>query len=149
MMEEGTASPEDLNMYAWYSLFKKGGVDKVSLEVGERGNQISKDHFPIMHTLACQYADIGRGKDAYNLIIRAMDVASFTEPNTEIWYTLGRIAESYGETDAALAMYKRVEPNDEGLYHPVDTIILARRHMEPIVAAQKTPSSASTQTGSK
>jgi tetratricopeptide (TPR) repeat protein len=137
LVQDGTANTQDLNGFAWYSLFSRAGVDKVSLDAGERGTQLEKDSYPVLHTVASQYAEIGRGKEAYNLILKAMEAASLSEPESSIWYTLGRIAESYGEYDAALAMYKKVEINDEEVYQPTDTYYLAQRHTETVNALLK------------
>jgi tetratricopeptide (TPR) repeat protein len=149
LIEDGTATPNDLNQFAWNSLFTKTGVDKRALDAGERGTQLSKDNFAIMHTVASQYAEIGRGRAAHALILQAMDAASMLEPTSPVWYTLGRIAESYGESDAALAMYQRVEKNESGFVVPNDTFVLAQRHMDVLVAARKPAASASAQIGSK
>jgi transglutaminase-like putative cysteine protease/tetratricopeptide (TPR) repeat protein len=149
LIEEGTATPNDLNQFAWYSLFTKAGVDKRSLDAGERGTQLSKDNFAIMHTVASQYAEIGRGRAAHALILQAMDAVSMVEPTSPVWYTLARIAESYGESEAALALYHRVEKNDSGLIVPTATAVLAQRHMDVLLAARKPAAPAFAQTGSK
>ncbi len=149
MVEDGTATESDLNGYAWYSLFTPNGVDKTALEAGERGMQLKANSFPVMHTVACMYAEVGRGKEAYNLLLQAMDSASMPEPQSEVWYTLGRIAESYGEYDSAMSMYKKVEHYKEFPMDPTETYLLAHRHMDTVNALLKPPPSKAAQTSAK
>jgi tetratricopeptide (TPR) repeat protein len=148
LIDRGKPSNSDLNGYAWLSLFTKAGVDKKSLEIGERGLNLSKT-FPIMHTVAGQYAEVGRGREGYKLLMQAMDSADLDEPNSEVWYVLARIAESYGETEAAVAMYKKVEGNDEGLYFPTATVLLAQRRSDAINASRPATKSSSVSAGTR
>jgi hypothetical protein len=41
-------------------------------------------------------------------LLRAMDDWNLDEPNGEVWYVLGRIAEQYGERDIAIADYRKL-----------------------------------------
>jgi Tfp pilus assembly protein PilF len=65
-----------------------------------------------MHTLACLYARQGKTKQARDLLLKAMDVASLPEPDSSVWLALAEIAEQYGEADAARTMYARVEKEE-------------------------------------
>ena len=65
-----------------------------------------------MHTLACLYARQGKTKQARDLLLKAMDVASLPEPDSAVWLALAEIAEQYGEADAARTMYARVEKDE-------------------------------------
>jgi tetratricopeptide (TPR) repeat protein len=138
VVEDGTATPEDLNSYAWLSLFTKAGVDKAALDAGERGTHLSKNNYAIMHTVACQYAEIGRGREGYKLLMDAMKAISRDEPMSSDWYALARIAESYGETEAALAMYKKVEHDEDTPFFPTDTYLLAERGVKRLSPASGT-----------
>jgi predicted Zn-dependent protease len=149
IVEDGTATESDLNSFAWYSLFTPAGVDKTALEAGERGMQLKANSFPVMHTVASMYAEVGRGKEAYNLLLQAMDAASMPRPESSVWYTLGRIAESYGEYDSALSMYKKVERFDEFPSDPIETYFLAHRHMDTVNALLKPPPSKAAQASAK
>jgi tetratricopeptide (TPR) repeat protein len=64
--------------------------------------------FNEIHTLACLYADVGKTKEARELLLRAMDVGGLSEPNEAVWLGFGRIAEQYGLNDLALSLYQRV-----------------------------------------
>jgi hypothetical protein len=69
--------------------------------------------YPEIHTLACLYAEIGKTKEARELLLRAMDSAGMDEPNEPIWYGFGRIAEDYGLQSVALSLYQRVGKTEE------------------------------------
>ena len=107
--EDGRASTEDLNSFAWSALFLPS-VPSDAVEAAERGNTITQNQqFPILHTLACLYAETGKTVEARNLLIKALDSSRIGEPNSALWYGFGRLAELYGQYDAALDDYKRVE----------------------------------------
>jgi len=42
------------------------------------------------------------------VLVQAMDSLNLDEPDGNYWYAFGRIAEQYGERDAAIANYMRV-----------------------------------------
>jgi hypothetical protein len=46
-------------------------------------------------------------------------------------------------------MYKRVEGSDTGLTYPTETLVLAQRHIDAVIAARKSSSGASAQTSAK
>jgi hypothetical protein len=65
-----------------------------------------------------------------------MENSHIPEPNSELWYGFGRLAELYGQYDAALAAYKRVEapevPNAVATYNLVQQRIkdIAKKYPE-------------------
>jgi predicted Zn-dependent protease len=69
---------------------------------------MSQNNPSILHTLACLYAATGKTKEAYQLLVQAMDRENLDEPNSDFWFAFGRIAEQYGETQTAEADYARV-----------------------------------------
>ena len=92
-----------------------------------RANDLSKNNSALLHTLGCVYAQAGKPSQARELLLKAMDAASLEEPNSEVWFGFGLIAEQYGETDAAQKMFARVEkPKRE---FPAATYDLAQRHL--------------------
>jgi len=54
-----------------------------------------------MHTLAAIYAEQGKTSEARELILKVMDLWALDEPNSEALFVFGRIAEQYGNVDAA------------------------------------------------
>ena len=107
VVNSGNADAADLNQAAWYALFT-GKIDPSDVQDAIRGAQMSQNSPSILHTLACLYAATGKTKEAYQLLIQAMDRENLEEPNPDFWFAFGRIAEQYGETQAALADYARV-----------------------------------------
>jgi tetratricopeptide (TPR) repeat protein len=138
LMDRGTATDSDLNMYAWNALLVPGPIGPDALEAAERANDRTKSaNFAILHTLACLYAQSGKGPQARELLLKAMDVASMEEPDSQIWFGFGMLAEQYGESKIAQLMYSRVEkPKIDG---PSSTYSLAQSHL----LALKNPSATS------
>ena len=110
LMDRGKATAADMNEYAWSALFLPSNIDQDSIEAAERANQMTNNaNFAIMHTLACVYARAGKPAQARELLLKAMDTADLDEPDSSVWLAYGVIAEQYGATDAARAMYAHVE----------------------------------------
>ena len=86
----------------------------------------------ILHTLGCVYADVGKTKEAREVLIQAMDVLNLDEPDENYWYAFGRIAEQYGERDAALANYARVTKPKRAVEIPDSTYYLSRVRMQTL-----------------
>lgn len=129
-----------LNNVAWNALFT-GNVTQDDVATAIRATQMNKDSPPILHTLACLYAEIGQTKEAHDLLLRAMDDWDLDEPNDEVWYVLGRIAEQYGEREIAIADYRKLKKPDEVLAIPTSTWKLAQMRLKAMgadtVAASK------------
>jgi tetratricopeptide (TPR) repeat protein len=93
LLSLGQENGEMLNNLAWESLFT-GKVTDDDIATAVKATQLQKDAPDILHTLACLYAETGKTKEAHDLLLRAMDDWNLDEPNDEVWYVLGRIAES-------------------------------------------------------
>jgi tetratricopeptide (TPR) repeat protein/transglutaminase-like putative cysteine protease len=118
-----------LNNVAWYSLFTgKVGEDDVAKAI--RATEMEKDTPSFLHTLACLYAETGRTKEAHDVLVRAMDEWNLDEPNDEVWYVLGRIAEQYGERSIAIADYRKLKKPDRILAIPTSTWWLAQMRLK-------------------
>ena len=76
-----------------------------------------------LHTLGCVYAELGKTKQAREVLVEAMDKMDLTEPDPNYWYAFGRIAEQDGEPDSALADYARVTKPDRALESRIPHII--------------------------
>jgi tetratricopeptide (TPR) repeat protein len=128
VIDKAQATTNDLNSYAWYSLFLSSPVDQDDIDTAMRANDLTKNNnFAILHTLGCLYAQAGRGSQARELLLKAMDAVHLEEPNSEVWFGLGLIAEQYGEYSAAASMYRRVDkPTFE---FPGTTYRLAQMHL--------------------
>jgi tetratricopeptide (TPR) repeat protein/transglutaminase-like putative cysteine protease len=122
-----------LNNEAWYALFS-GKVTQDDIALAIRATEMQKDTPSILHTLACLYAEVGDTKDARDVLLRAMDVWNLDQPNDDVWYVLGRIAEQYGERDIAIADYSRLNKPKEVLSLPTSTWQLAQRRLKAMGA---------------
>ena len=118
-----------LNNIAWYSLFT-GKVTQADLDTATKSTQLAKDDAHILHTLACLYAETGRTKEAHDLLVKAMDELNLDEPNDDFWYAFGRIAEQYGERDAALTSYRKLKKPTEPLAVPTSSWSLAQNRLK-------------------
>jgi tetratricopeptide (TPR) repeat protein/transglutaminase-like putative cysteine protease len=138
LIDKGRAISEDFNEYAWFALELPGPIDQETIDVAVRGNDLTKNSsFAILHTLACVYAQDGKTSEARELLLKAMDASHLEEPNTEIWFGFGLIAEQYGITDAAEKMFGLIEkPKDN---YPASTYGLAQQHLAALHRLPKEP----------
>jgi hypothetical protein len=100
----GRAEPDDLNDIAWHALLV-GKVENSDVEDVLKGVQLSNSNPSTMHTLGCVYAEIGKTKEAREVLVQAMDSLNLVEPDDNYWYAFGRIAEQYGEYESAKGDY--------------------------------------------
>lgn len=107
VLAEGRAESWDLNNIAWLSLFV-GKVESADVEGALKAAQLSQNNAAMLHTVGCVYAEVGKTKEAREVLLQAMDSLNLDEPDANFWYAFGRIAEQYGERDAAIADYTRV-----------------------------------------
>jgi tetratricopeptide (TPR) repeat protein/transglutaminase-like putative cysteine protease len=126
-----------LNDETWYALFT-GKVEQADIAKAIRATEMQKDSPAILHTLACLYAEVGSTKDAHDVLLRAMDVWNLDEPNDEVWYVLGRIAEQYGEREIAIADYRKLEKPKEVLALSTSTWELAQIRLKAMGVEETT-----------
>ena len=109
LITAGKAESSDMNGVAWNALFTSK-VEQQDVDTAVKGVQLSQNNNAgILHTLGCVYAEIGKTKEAREVLIQAMDQLNLEEPDANYWYAFGRIAEQYGENDVATADYNRVK----------------------------------------
>jgi predicted Zn-dependent protease/transglutaminase-like putative cysteine protease len=125
----GNSAPSDFNQLAWLSLFfsRQNGPD---IESALRASQLVTNSMPILHTLGCIYAEMGKTKEARDLMLQIMDLQSLDQPNSYLWYVFGRIAEQYGERDIALADYAKVSSPKGFFVDEASTFRLAQNRMQ-------------------
>jgi transglutaminase-like putative cysteine protease/tetratricopeptide (TPR) repeat protein len=135
VVDSGRATPMDLNQYAWDGIFT-GKVTQEDVEIAQRAASSAKT-YAVTHTLACIYAEVGKLNDARQMLLQAITEGSLSEPDSAIWYGLGRIAEEYGEPDAAARAYARVEKPKPFEPVAVSTFALADMRTRQMAAAKK------------
>ena len=129
-----------LNNVAWDALFT-GKVTQDDVARAIRATEMQKDAAFILHTLAYLYTEVGDTKDAHDVLLRAMDDWNLDEPNDEVWYVLGRIAEQYCERDIAIADYRKLKKPEEVLAIPTSTYTLAQIRLKAMGAETAQPAS--------
>jgi hypothetical protein len=99
-----------------------------TIDIGQRGVDLTNGgSFAILHTLACVDAQADKTGQARELLLKAMDAGDLEEPNSEVWFGFGLIAEQYGVYDAAEKMHERVEKPKFNI--PATTYNLAHEHL--------------------
>ena len=131
LIDRGKEDASLLNGSAWFALFT-GKVEDADIQMAIKSTQLAKDNAAILHTLACLYAEIGKTKEAHDLLLRGMDDLNLDEPNDDYWYAFGRIAEQYGEREIAIADYRKLEKPKEGLAIPTSSYQLAQMRLKAL-----------------
>jgi tetratricopeptide (TPR) repeat protein/transglutaminase-like putative cysteine protease len=127
----GKAEGGDLNNLAWNSLYT-GAIGEAEVDTAVRAAQMSQDAPGVLHTLACVYAEVGKTKEARDLLLQAMDKLNLDEPDENYWYAFGRIAEQYGLREVALAHYSHVEKLKEAYLIPHSSYRLAQMRLKAL-----------------
>ena len=126
----GKADFGDYNDQAWITLFD-GTVDEKALEIAQRATrQTQNREFASLHTLAAIHAELGHTSEAREVLLHGMDVGGIEEPDSSCWYVFGRIAEHFGEMEAAVNAYKKVEMQDEEEISPAGNYPLAQKRIK-------------------
>jgi hypothetical protein len=129
LIREGKAEASDMNGAAWNALFT-GKVDQEDLDIATRAAQLSQNNNAgILHTLGCVFAEIGKTKEAREVLIQAMDQLNLDQPDSSYWYALGRIAEQYGENEVATADYSQVTKPNKPIQIPGSSYRLAQNRL--------------------
>jgi tetratricopeptide (TPR) repeat protein len=136
LQDSGRAEAVDLNNLAWNTLFfdRLGGPD---IESAIKSSQLSQNSTSTLHTLGCLYAEVGKTKEAREVLLQAMDLLNLEEPNSDYWYAFGRIAEQFGESNAAKAMYAKVTKPKEELQVAGSSYSLAQVRVAKLISPAK------------
>ena len=129
LIDQGKQDANLLNSMAWFALYT-GEVDQADVATATKATQMEHDNPAILHTLACLYAETGKTKEARELLLRAMDELNLDEPNDDYWYAFGRIAEQFGEREAAIADYRKVAKPKVALEISTSTYLLAQNRLK-------------------
>ena len=133
LADQGKDDAEVWNEIAWFGLFT-GKVDDTDVAAAIKSTQMDKDNAHILHTLACDYAAVGKPKEAHELLLRSMDDLNLDQPDDDYWYALGMIAEQYGERDIAIADYLKLKKPKEVLAIPTSSYRLAHMRLKALNA---------------
>jgi tetratricopeptide (TPR) repeat protein len=141
----GDARPSDHNSIAWYGLIAEEPPEALvgDAQAAASGDPPSRAG---LHTLAAVLVELGRLREARQTMLRRFEVDGDGEPEPDDWYVLGRLAEEYGEIDAARAAFERTVKDDEHAGDPTATRVLAQRRLDKL-AAPAAPASVATPPG--
>jgi transglutaminase-like putative cysteine protease/Flp pilus assembly protein TadD len=129
LIDQGKADASLLNSMAWFSLYT-GKADETDVATAMKATQMDHDNPAILHTLACLNAEVGKSKEAHDLLLHAMDDLNLDEPNDDYWYAFGRIAEQYGERDTAVSDYRKLEKPKNAMMIPTSSWQLAQNRLK-------------------
>jgi tetratricopeptide (TPR) repeat protein len=112
-VQEGKADASHLNLYAWQAL-RADTVDSTSVKAAEDAfREYQWRDFSSGHTLACLYANQGRVVDARRVLLQLLEDHPAVDPlSGNIWLIRGLLAESLGETSAAVRAYRQIDRQD-------------------------------------
>jgi tetratricopeptide (TPR) repeat protein len=129
------ASPTDLNNFAWYGLFVGTELGEDVVEAALEANRRTEFRSPVVvHTLAAVFAEMGRGKEALELLRRAIDLRPDARLEPHDRYVVGRVLEAWSFSEAAIRIYERIErPSGPTA---ADTWELARARLEALRRAR-------------
>jgi len=131
LIDRNRAGMWDFNQYTWNAILL-GKVSDDDLSILQQGIN-DNNSFNELHTLACLYAEMGKTKEAREILLKAVDSAGMRQPDEAVWYGFARVAEDYGLTDVALSLYRRVGKT-KNYDTPTSTYNLAR-HREQMIQA--------------
>jgi tetratricopeptide (TPR) repeat protein len=127
LVAEGTAKAGDYNNLAWLAMFGKS-VPSESLSFAERAVSLSGgEKGGALHTLSALYAETGKSAEAREMILKAISTTDRKVPESPHWFVFGRIAEQYGELEAATEAYGKVTGPDPDSIAATSTYALARK----------------------
>lgn len=130
IIDSGRATPGDYNQIAWGDLMS-AKTGPASLEAANQGVLMMGNRATsgLLHTLAAVDADIGKETEARAVLLQHMKLDGSPEPLDADWYVFGRIAEEYGLTKDASAMYRRLERPKTDLGLAASSYALAQRRL--------------------
>jgi tetratricopeptide (TPR) repeat protein len=114
IVDAAASDENDYNEAAWVALFRGKDLDRATEDARHATSDGNGGSAAALHTLAAVYAETGNAVEARQALLKSLDSRPSSEPRSADWFVLGRIAETYGVSEAATAAYKRVtkeEPN--------------------------------------
>lgn len=111
VLDRANAGPGDYNQHAWTSIFARADLDQALEEARQAAGQ-EPESYAILNTLAVLYAEQGKSSEAREALLQSIEQHEDDILGPD-WYVVGRIAENYGITDAAIEAYQKVEKPKE------------------------------------
>jgi tetratricopeptide (TPR) repeat protein len=134
IIASGRAQTLDYNQLAWADLMA-GTVTQASLDTANKGMSAgSNASTALMHTVAAVDAELGRESEARALLLQRMKLENDVEPNDDEWYVFGRIAEQYGLTTEAAALYNKLQKPRDEMFIPASSYALAQKRLKALAS---------------
>ena len=108
VLERTSAGPGDYNQHAWTAIFAKQDLD-AAIDEARHAVGNAPESYAILNTLAVLYAEQGKSSEAREALLQSVEKHEEDELADADWYVVGRIAENYGITDAAIEAYQKIE----------------------------------------
>jgi tetratricopeptide (TPR) repeat protein len=112
VLDRTSAGPGDYNQHAWTAIFAKQDLEK-AIEEARHAVTKAPESYAILNTLAVLYAEHGQSTEAREALLQSVDKHEDDAIEASDWYVVGRIAENYGITDAAVEAYQNIEKPKE------------------------------------
>jgi tetratricopeptide (TPR) repeat protein len=112
LVDGATPTAGDYNDAAWVALFRGKDLQRAIEDARHATGDGNGGNAAALHTLAAVYAETGNTVEARQALLKSLDSGPTGEPRSHDWFVLGRIAETYGVSDAASAAYKRVKKEE-------------------------------------
>ncbi|MGE5183106.1 MAG: DUF3857 domain-containing protein [Acidobacteriota bacterium] len=122
-----SATVVDVNNAAWAHLYFDPTPDDAR-KLATRGEQMQLTPPPMFaNTLAAIEAELDHPYTAWTYLQKSLAATGDGKPRDADWYVIGRIAESYGLRDDAIAAYRHVQPPQHPGIGPSDRDFVQRR----------------------
>jgi len=128
LVDGGKASANDFNNLAWSFLVRGEAPDR-ALDYARRSLLMVPGNSAAQHTLASILAERGETTASLEMLRKVLASEDSPSPREEEWYVFGRIAEQFGEKEAAKACYLRLKEPKEALARPESCYVLAQRRL--------------------
>ena len=109
LADRGRLSSLGFNELAWDALFHGTFGPKALDDAQKAVTRTLGLSGSALHTLATVEAESGKAREALEDLLRSIEARN-GEPNDQDWFVVGRIAEQYGLSDAAVALYRKLSP---------------------------------------
>jgi tetratricopeptide (TPR) repeat protein len=114
-----------------------GKVTDEAVQAAERATLLSQGNSgDIVDTQAAIYAELGKASEAYTMENHVLELEGLAEPSWSSWYVFGRIAEQYGEREAAVEDYKKCEAPPDPIVRADSSYVLAQQRLKILEAAK-------------
>ncbi|MBN2320124.1 MAG: DUF3857 domain-containing protein [Acidobacteria bacterium] len=133
LIRSGKGTVGEYNNLAWLDIMENCVTPDTLQYIQQAVAMTNNSDATCLHTLATVYAELGNVTEAHDVLLALLRNRSDKELESPDWYVLGRIAEHYGASDAAIEAYRKVEPPEEKEVMSSSTYSIAARRLQSLV----------------